>query len=130
MPPSSRRRRCTYSRRSELNVARQKQTRLRLPGLARPRAIAHAIEIARVMEIAKAHVAAASIVATAVIAVAAEIGNPVASAKASIAIEALTVAIVVEALTVGAPTAAVVRDVIAIARERTERTFPPGWWLG
>jgi hypothetical protein len=29
-----------------------------------------------------------------------------------------------------APTAAVVRDVIAIGRERTERSLPPKRWMG
>ena len=106
MPPSSRRRRSTYSRRSELNVAPPRRTRLRLLGLARPKAIARAIEIVRVMEIARARVAAASIVATAGIVDARSIVDG------------------------PAPTAAVVRDVIATARERTEWPLPPKRWLG
>ena len=48
------------------------------------------------------------------------------------AIEAIAVAVgTVDArLIADVPTAAVVRDVIAIARERTERPLPPRRWLG
>ena len=82
------------------------------------------------MEIAKALAVAGSIAVTEATGASGATVAIAASGKPSIAIEVPTVVIADAASIVDAPTAAVVRDVIATGRERTERPLPPERWLG
>lgn len=126
MPPSWLRRRSTYLRGSALSDAQPKRIQLHRRARNRRKAIGRVIEIGA--EIGKVSADEASIVAIEVIGATADAP----SIGAIVELEAIAgIEVTVDARSiVDVPTAAVVRDVIAIARERTERAFPPGWWLG
>lgn len=126
MQPSWQRRRCTCLSVNELNDAQLRRIQRRQRDRSHQKPIGRGSAIA--VEIAKVRADAASIEEIEVIAelgLTEEIG--VIGQDPSI-VE--TAAIVDARSTADAPTAAVVRDVIAIARERAERTLPPRWWLG
>ena len=129
MPPSWRQQRYTFSRESEPSAVQRRRIRRRLPDRKHLKVIARATGIG--VGTAKVREDEASIVETA------ETAETVAAHSIGEigVIVALEMIAAIEAtgdahLIADAPTAAVVRDVIAIGRERTERTFPPGWWLG
>ena len=124
MPLNWRQRRCTYSRGSALSDARQKPIQLRQRDPRRLKAIAHENESVVETEIVALRVAGASIGVIAVIAV-------IAVVRPTVAIVGIAVTVDDRLIAGGPPpTAAVVRDVIATGRERTEWTLPPGRWLG
>ena len=130
MPPSSRRRRCTYSRRSELSAARLKPIQRRQRDRARPKTIVAETTDGQHVETALAlgpSVQEALTVAIAVrvstVAIAVRVSTVEIAAKASTAVIAADHSIA------GPAIAETIPAEIVTAHERSQRSVPPDWWV-